>query len=125
MISTIQSASKLAKVAVLVLCLSFVLNIKAFSSSSRVFSVLKSSTSALYQQVTDDDDDEPKPFFFTGEPRSEVENKELRRVFLGAESLRSSSLGQTEEPLIETPEVGGRMINFESERENLERLFRL
>jgi hypothetical protein len=125
MISTIQSASKLAKVAVLVLCLSFVLNIEAFSSSSRAFSVLKFSTSALYQQVTDNDDDQPKPFFFTGEPRSEAENKELRRVFLGAESLRPSSLSQTEEPLIGTPEVGESMINFESERENLERLFRL
>lgn len=125
--SSIQSVSKLFKVSVLVLCLSFVLNVEAFSSTSLPFSVLKSSASALHQQVTDGGDDEPRPFFFTGEARSEAENIELRRVFLGEESLRSSGQIQgADEPIVEVPESGDHgMVNFEQARENLERLFRL
>mmetsp|Transcript_3657 Transcript_3657/g.8414 ORF Transcript_3657/g.8414 Transcript_3657/m.8414 type:complete len:146 (+) Transcript_3657:65-502(+) len=127
--------------------LSYVLKIDAFSSSP-VVSALRFSASALYQQVLDVDDNEnnngeqeaPRPFFFTGEAKSESENRELRRVFLGAESLRSSADGTIEQEAAafiedtdgaflngatEEEGTGGHAVNFDQERENLERLFRM
>jgi hypothetical protein len=106
------------------------------------------SATVLYQQVLDVDDNEnnhqdeqtaPRPFFFTGEPKSDSENKELQRVFLGAESLRSSAHTSIEEDAaayidgngtflkgtVEEEGAHGHVINFDQERENLERLFRL
>lgn len=135
-----------AKVSALaIVCLlSYVLKIDAFSSSP-VVSALRSSASVLYQQILDVDDHErnttgepaPRPFFFTGDAKSESENRELRRVFLGAESLRSSAHDTIEhEAAAYTDDNGsflkgtdegpnGHAINFDQERENLERLFRL
>ncbi|CAJ1970466.1 unnamed protein product [Cylindrotheca closterium] len=131
--------------------LSYVLKIDAFSSSP-VISALRSSASSLYQQVLDVDDNEsnreqhqqqedaPRPFFFTGEAKSESENRELQRVFLGAESLRSSAKGTIEQEAAafmqgdrgaslrgtsEEEAAGGKVFNFDQERENLERLFRM
>lgn len=127
--------------------LSYVLKIDAFSSSP-VVSALRFSASALYQQVLDVDDNEnngqqesPRPFFFTGEPKSESENRELQRVFLGAESLRSSAESTIEQgafaymedangtflkgTIEEEGATGAHGINFDQERENLERLFRM
>lgn len=115
----------------IVLLLSYVLKIEAFSRTSSPNISALTSGSALHQQVLDADDgdcsnngggeDQPwRPFFFTGEPKSDAENRELQRVFLGAESLRSSAEGATEQ----TP-ASGNAISFDQERENLERLFRL
>jgi len=122
----------------IVLLLSYVLQIEAFSRTSPI-SAFTSSGSALYQQVLDVDDDnnndegeEPqRPFFFTGEPKSDAENRELQRVFLGAESLRSSAEGTIEQQATAFVDasgddaISGRVISFGQERENLERLFRL
>jgi len=122
--------------------LSYVLKIDAFSSSP-VVSALRSSASALYQQVLDVDDHDnennnggqqepPRPFFFTGEAKSESENRELQRVFLGAESLRSSADNTIEQEAaaymkdsIAEDDTSGHVVNFDQERENLERLFHM
>ena len=134
--------------ALAVVCLlSYVLKIDAFSSSPVVSALRSMSATVLYQQVLDVDDNEnnkgeqvpPRPFFFTGEPKSDSENKELQRVFLGAESLRSSAHTTIEEDAaafidangtflkgtVEEEGTNGHVINFDQERENLERLFRL
>jgi len=142
------SSSQLMKVSafVVVFLLSYVLKIDAFSSSP-VVSALRSSASVLYQQILDVDDNDnnageqaaPRPFFFTGEAKSEAENRELRRVFLGAESLRSSADDTIEnaaaaytdengtflQGTVEGDGASGNAINFDQERENLERLFRM
>ena len=108
-----------------VICLSFVIEITiAFSP---IVSVLRFQTfsSVSLRQSNNSDDDAPKPFFFTGEARSEIENEELRRVFLGVESLqeqREENVG----PSIDSPDVFTQpMLDIERERENLERMFRL
>lgn len=115
----------MAKLAVLMLCLSFVIEIGlAFSSTSRVLSsVVSLSSTALNQQaLSDDESGDSKAFFFTGEARSELENKELRRVFMGEESLQA----QNEFEGIAPPETDdSSFMNIERERENLENLFRL
>lgn len=119
-------------VSAIVLLLSYVLKSEAFSRTSSPNISALTSGSALYSQVLDADDggcsnnegdgDQPwRPFFFTGEPKSDAENRELQRVFLGAESLRSSRAEGTTE---QTP-ASGNAISFDQERENLERLFRL
>ena len=108
-----------------VICLSFAIEITiAFSPIVSVLRFQTISSVSLYQSNTSDDDG-PKPFFFTGEPRSELENKELRRVFLGVESLQQ----QGEEnvgPSLDSPDVFTQpMLDIERERENIERMFRL
>jgi len=155
--TTMKFTNQLVKISVLAsMCLlSYVLKIDAFSSSPVVSAFLRSysssTTSVLYQQILDVDDDEnnatgeqqqpTRPFFFTGEPKSEAENKELRRVFLGLESLRSSAddtieneaAAYTEDAngtflkgtISEEEGASGFAINFDQERENLERLFRM
>lgn len=128
--------------------LSYVLKIDAFSSSP-VVSALRSSASALCQQVLDVDDHDnnssdninnnsggqqepPRPFFFTGEAKSDSENRELQRVFLGAESLRSSADNTIEQEAaaymkdsIAEDGTSDHVVNFDQERENLERLFHM
>jgi hypothetical protein len=97
----------------------------AFSFNSRVFSIVPVAITALnLQAVADDESDDTKPFFFTGEARSEIENKELRRVFVGAESLqqnKENNLNQGPTP----PQEKEPNTNIERERETLERLFRI
>ena len=107
-----------------VLCFSFVIELGlAFSP---IISVLRSSSfsSVTLFQSKDADDDNSKPFFFTGEARSDLENKELRRVFLGIESV--SQRQESEELSIGNHDgVKDSIVNIEQERENLERLFHL